>query len=204
MTQAHITKDYDWADFYKALDSKPPRKTLIEALDRIGETKGLAVDLGCGNGNDTMELLSRGWCVLAIDASAESIKRVVDRTPVDLKDNLVTAQKAFEELTYLPPCEFVYAGFALPFCKPSDYNRLWDMIVGAIKPTGWFAGQFFGIRDEWSNNSDMTFHTVEQVRDLLSAFHVRWLLEVDEDATTATGTPKHWHAFSVVARKKNA
>jgi trans-aconitate methyltransferase len=38
-----------------------------------------AVDLGCGAGRDTAELLRRGWRVLAIDAEAEAIRRLLER-----------------------------------------------------------------------------------------------------------------------------
>ncbi|MEJ1932020.1 class I SAM-dependent methyltransferase [Nostoc sp. NIES-2111] len=34
-----------------------------------------AVDLGCGDGRDTVELLRRGWRVLGIDGAQEAIAR---------------------------------------------------------------------------------------------------------------------------------
>jgi hypothetical protein len=46
------------------------------------------------------------------------------------------------------------------------------------------------------------YHTRAQVDALLAPFTLEWLHEQDEDTTTATGQPKHWHAFRIVARKR--
>jgi hypothetical protein len=72
--------------------------------------------------------------------------------------------------------------------------------VSAIKPGGRFAGQFFGIHDSWAVNSDMTFHTEEQVRTMLEDFEIESFHEMDEDGAAVSG-PKHWHVFTVIARK---
>src|SRR6266480_3626651 len=61
-----------WTRYYDAAGEQP-RETLLFALDRFdaeagAEVGGLfAVDLGCGTGRDSIELLRRGWRVLAID-----------------------------------------------------------------------------------------------------------------------------------------
>ena len=49
----------DWQDYYQRTDDRPPRETLMEALSRFDkeEAVGRAVDLGCGNGRDTIEIL---------------------------------------------------------------------------------------------------------------------------------------------------
>ncbi|MEC4815643.1 MAG: methyltransferase domain-containing protein [Scytonema sp. PMC 1069.18] len=42
-----------------------------------------AVDLGCGDGRDTVELLRQGWRVLAIDGEAEAIARLLNRPNIN-------------------------------------------------------------------------------------------------------------------------
>ena len=64
----------DWTRYYDAA-GVDPRETLLDALARFDEP-GFAVDLGCGTGRDTFELLRRGWRVLAIDAQDEALRRV--------------------------------------------------------------------------------------------------------------------------------
>ena len=55
--------DPDWADYYAAQAGRPPRPLLHAVLDRwhrAGDRPGLAINLGCGDGADTFELLRQG------------------------------------------------------------------------------------------------------------------------------------------------
>ena len=56
-------KSAGWAAYYDKLRDRPPRRTLLTALDRFGATPAdaLAIDLGCGDGRDVIEMLRRGW-----------------------------------------------------------------------------------------------------------------------------------------------
>nr|WP_312508672.1 class I SAM-dependent methyltransferase [Pseudomonas luteola] len=45
-------------------------------LDHWSGPTGVALDLGCGTGRDTLELLARGWDVIAVDAQAEALERL--------------------------------------------------------------------------------------------------------------------------------
>ena len=37
------------------------------------------LDLGCGDGRDVIEILLRGWKVVAVDAEPEALKRLAER-----------------------------------------------------------------------------------------------------------------------------
>ena len=84
----------EWSAYYDAVRDRPPHETLLEALESFAEP-GLAVDLGCGEGRDTAELLRRGWHVVAIDAEAEAIARV--RARVGDSPALETEVARFED-----------------------------------------------------------------------------------------------------------
>ena len=71
----------EWARYYDASGDEP-RDTLLAAADAF-DTPGVAVDLGCGAGRDTVELLRRGWRVVAIDSEAEAIRRLREKTGDD-------------------------------------------------------------------------------------------------------------------------
>ena len=66
---------------------------------------------------------------------------------------LTVEQRAFEDILELPPADLVYAGFALPFCRPAAFPVLWEAIREAMAPSGWFAGQLFGPHDTWAGRS---------------------------------------------------
>ena len=76
-----------WGRYYEAAKGGGPRETLRLALDLFESEGGWgerrAVDLGCGEGRDTLELLRRGWRVLAIDDEREAIERLRARPDLD-------------------------------------------------------------------------------------------------------------------------
>ena len=188
----------EWTRYYDAVGAGEPRETLLAALESIAEP-GVSVDLGCGTGRDTIELLRRGWRVIAIDAEAEAIQRL--RTATGDDPRLETQVTAYEDAT-LPPCDLVNASWSLPFCAPTMFEAVWGRVVEALRPGGRFCGQLFGDRDEWSPANDMTFHTRAEAERLFVDFEFERFDEVEEDSKTALGEPKHWHVFNVVARRR--
>jgi tellurite methyltransferase len=177
------------------------RETLLFALARFS-SPGRAVDLGCGAGGDTAELLRRGWSVMAIDAEPEAIMRLRRRDdlgPGGLA-RLETQVAPFEDAV-LPAADLVNASWALPFCLPASFPTVWTRIAGSLVPDGRFCGQLFGDRDGWRDQPDLTFLSRVEVESLLEGFEAEQFDEVEEDGTTALGEPKHWHVFHVVARK---
>jgi SAM-dependent methyltransferase len=195
----------DWTRYYEATGTEP-RPTLLEALHRFDEEEPgqrFAVDLGCGSGRDTVELLRRGWNVLALDATDEAIERLLareDRTE-DERGRLEVRIARFENADW-PAADLVNSSFALPFCPPADFPAVWERIERSLQGGGRFSGQLFGDRDGWSGEDDMTFHSRTEVEALLSHFDVERLDEVEEDGETAVGAEKHWHLFHVVARRR--
>jgi tellurite methyltransferase len=198
----------NWLDYYKAVDKQPPHTTLTKALDSFAEAGSgrLAIDLGCGSGRDSLELLRRGWRVLAIDREEKGLKLLREKVRQEHYSGLEIHCAAFEDLQTLPECTLVNASFSLPFCAPTHFEKLWQLIVTAIKPGGRFVGTFFGTKDSWAQPEKQqlkTFHSREQLEKLLEAFEIEDLLEQEYDGQTALGSSKHWHIFEVIATKNN-
>ncbi len=192
-----------WGPYYDAAKSGTPRPTLLQALDLFDSRPAegrLAVDLGCGEGRDTVELLRRGWRVLAIDAEPEAISRLRSRPEAARNDLLETEVATFEEADWPEPA-LVNASYALPFCPPAAFPAVWAHVVESLPPGGRFCGQLFGDRDEWASDPELTTQTHEEVERLLEPFEAERFDEVEEDGETALGKPKHWHLFHIVARK---
>lgn len=196
----------DWDGYSRSLAHLGPRETLLFALARFdveGPARSRhAIDLGCGDGRDTAELLRRGWTVEAIDGHEGSIRRLLARPELTHRERLTARVAGFEGLT-LGRADLVNASFSLPFCPPAHFAALWSQVVGALPSGGRFAGQFFGDKDDWAGLPDRTHHTVEQVRDLLGGFEVEhWQEEARDSRVDPAKYPKRWHVFHVVARKR--
>lgn len=193
-------ENFSWDDYYNKIQGREPRQLLLDVLAKYPTGNSLhAIDLGCGDGTETTVLLSRGWHVLAVDGAEAGIKRLLDKVPQEGQVRLRTQVAKFEEVA-LPSADLIHASYSLPFCHPSQFPALWEKIKNALNPNGRFAGQFFGVRDSWANEPDMTFHTEEQVREMLGEFETEYFHEQDEDGEAASG-PKHWHVFTVIAKK---
>jgi SAM-dependent methyltransferase len=183
----------EWAAYYEKMAGRPPRPTLLQALDGFA-APGFAIDLGCGEGRDTGELLRRGWRVLALDRSADAIARLPEH------ERLEARQADFTEVE-LPPADLVNASFTLFICPPDRFPALWARIVGALRPGGRFSGQLLGPQDSWLGREGLTFLAEPEARALFADFTLERFDEEIADSVTPRGTPKRWHIWHVVARK---
>ena len=196
---------FDWSSYYKNKSNQVPRETLLKVLEIFEKEKEkdeqlFAIDLGCGHGADTIELLKRNWKVLAIDKMSEGLQILEDNILPSWKRNFRKSEQLFEDMNLIN-CNLLVASYSLPFCKPEYFNSLWKKIESSILPGGRFAGNFFGNNDSWSDNKQITFHSEDEVKNLFRNFQIEYFHERDEDGVTSSGESKHWHVFSVIARK---
>jgi len=209
-------KPGDWSAYFDVVRGQPARETLMRALDLFdrerpidarnvdGGPVPLAVDLACGSGRDTVELLRRGWRVIAIDADQTGLDELAKAVPPEARSRLELVRATLEGGRW-PQCDLLNASFAIPHVAPPDFPPLWERIVCSIRARGRFAGQFFGVHDDWTRINDgiaRTFHTRAEVEEMLRPFEVEFLDEVDRPGKDSFGNPKHWHVFHVVARRR--
>ena len=65
--------DRDWAAYYRHTLGREPRPVFTKGMQlaaEAGRTPGQAVEVGFGDGTETLALLEAGWRVLAVDAIA--------------------------------------------------------------------------------------------------------------------------------------
>lgn len=195
-----------WDKYIKATLKDKPRLTLAKALalfenQNTDAQEKVAIDLGCGAGADTIELIKNGWRVLAIDKEQEAIDTMISKLG-PLQAKVKAKCVSFEELNDLRKSMLVNSSLSLPFCNPRHFDTLWELIEASIIEGGRFAGDFFGVRDDWSNDRRLTFHTRNQIYSMFSDFEIEYFKEWDEMGATSCKGIKHWHRFSVVARKR--
>jgi SAM-dependent methyltransferase len=196
----------DWSEYYKAVAGRPPRQTIITALNHFEAEEPLetryrfAVDLGCGEGRDTVFLLKHGWYVLAIDDQPKAFEYLLSRPDLEGHYLLETRVARFEETSW-PETDLINASNSLPFCSPESFPKLWKQIVHSIRQNGRFAGQFFGERETLAKYTTLTHHTDKQVKKLFQNFKIEYFEETEQDKQTPFGY-KHCHMFHVVAQKR--
>ena len=202
----HSLLERDWSLYYRATQGRPPRETLLIALAQFeSETppknRPFAVDLGCGDGRDTVELLRQGWRVLAIDGDKNAIAQLRKRSGVN-RTFLETRVQRFESLTLPPSVDLVNASFCLQFCPSEHFPNLWEEIIASLRSNGRFSGQLFGDRDSSTVHSNIIGYTRKQVEGLLKPFEKEYFEEEEHAGKTALGEDKYWHLFQIVARKQ--
>lgn len=194
-----------WEAYYAKTGTRPPRETLLFALDRFDRElsatdRRFAIDLGCGNGRDTIELLRRSWHVLAIDAEAPAINGLTSRDDLPPDSRLDTQIGRFEEMT-LPAADLVNSSFALPLVDPPKFPDLWDHILDCLRSGGRISCQLYGDRDSWVGRPGITFFTKSGIDTLLEPLDVEFFREEEDDSVTPRGQQKHWHIFHIVAKR---
>jgi SAM-dependent methyltransferase len=191
-----------WATYYDKLRDRPPRRTTVAALDRFQPLPldALALDLGCGDGRDAIEMLRRGWRVVAVDAEPEALQRLQSRDlPPDARVTPVVAR--LEEVPLPVGVHLVNSSFAMPLCEPAAFRDLWRRIREGLPPGGRFSGQWYGLRDSWAGRPGITFVSRDEALAMLDGLELEMFEEEEADGVTPRGKPKHWHIFHIVARK---
>ncbi len=192
--------NHEWKEFYQLTKHAPPSALLVKAVAFV-LVKRRALDLGAGALKDTRYLVRQEFKeVVAVDA--EYIPdELLGKMP---RKHFHIVQSTFD--TFVFPKELfdlVNASYSLPFNPRETFPMVWESIKDCLKPGGIFTGQLFGINDEWNvPETTMTFHTVEQVHELLSDWEIIEVTESEKDGKTANGKSKHWHVFNIIVRKK--
>lgn len=183
-----------------------PKETLIKALELFEEKSGTnsdktAIDLGCGHGPDTLELLKRGWTVTAIDSQKDGLEIIKGMISPEWSERLQLRQSEFEGLK-LQKALLVNASLCLFFSRPDYFNDIWNEIVDSINIGGRFSGNLCGLHDSWAVYENMTFHSQADIDRMFEKFDIEYFNETEQDVLLADRYPKHWHLYDIVARKK--
>jgi tellurite methyltransferase len=125
-----------WAGYYAWSAGRKPRPLLLAACEELGTGQDrMAIDLGCGEGTDALELLARGWLVMAVDVEPAGLALLRARIPPPAAGRIRVLRASFAEAD-LPCAYLIHAGYSLPFCPPQEFPALWARIRQALAPAG--------------------------------------------------------------------
>lgn len=197
--------DPDWAAYYRHTIGREPRPLFARGMAAVaaaGMTPAQAVEVGFGDGTETIALLQAGWRVVAIDPAPAAAQVLMPRVPADAADRL-EIRIGSAETVELPAFDLLYAGYALSFLEPAAFRHFWTGVRDRLRPGGFVVVNIFGVRDTWASDPEaggMTFLDLDAVHRLLDGLEVVEIEEEDKDGDSFTG-PKHWHVFDIVARR---
>jgi Methyltransferase domain len=192
----------DWAAFYRHSAGRGPRPLFAKgmaALELAGVTPGQAVEVGFGDGTETLALVDAGWRVLAIDPTPAAAEGLRSQVPASSADRLIVRSEP-AETTELLPFDLLYAGYALPFLEPTAFPGFWARVRRQLRPGGFIVVNLFGPHDSWLGRDGMSFLDRDAVEGLADGLDSIAIDEEDQDGESFLG-PKHWHVFDVVARR---
>jgi SAM-dependent methyltransferase len=192
----------DWAAFYRSTIGREPRPLFVKgivAVEEAGVAPGQAIEIGFGDGRETLALLEAGWRVLAIDPTPAAAQVLESQVPALVAARLEIRSMPAEDAD-LVPFDLLYAGYSLPFLGADAFDRFWNAARDRLRPGGFLVVNFFGTRDSWAGREGMQFVDVDGVRRLVDGLELLVLDEEDKDGDSFLG-PKHWHVFDVIARR---
>tara|TARA_B110001454_G_scaffold124375_1_gene116037 strand:+ start:22379 stop:22948 length:570 start_codon:yes stop_codon:yes gene_type:complete len=136
-----------------------------------------AIDLGCGLGIETGYLTARPeWSVLAIDSDSDLLTLAEKQT---LKSDRVTfLNSTFEDLKSLPACDLLYSYHSLHFIDFDHYERMWNLMLSAIKPGGVIALSVFGPEDSLVTKKHAIGISEPELRNRLKNFKIEYFEKV--------------------------
>ena len=112
----------EWKEYYKKTKKNNPSESIRRFfLNNYNKNfqGNIAIDLGCGTGNDTEFLISKGFKVTAVDNN-EQVKEILDSRNLDI-DNLKIIIDDFSKID-LPKTDLVNANFSMHFVK-ENFNE---------------------------------------------------------------------------------
>ena len=187
--------------YYNVTEKDEPRKNVKYFVENIKVNPTKVIDLGCGQGNDTVFLIKSGWRVLGIDR--ENVEeRIRKRLSEDKQDSFYFELQDFEKLI-LTKTDLIVANFSLSFCNNKKFKNTWNIIEESILPGGYFVGNFLGNKDSWTKTKHkMTFLNIKEIKRMFENFRIIKFDEIENDKATALGSEKHWHFFNIIAKKQ--
>ena len=115
---------------YQKLISKELKDANLDIFMKMIERDGKVLDLGCGTGTASRELLKNGFAPFPIDASLEMIK--VAEALLEIKPR----QISFDEIDEHDFYDAIWANFSLLHIKKNKFSDILKQLFLALKEEG--------------------------------------------------------------------
>lgn len=131
---------------------QPIKNSLLEeALVKFQKehiSPGVAVHLGCGTSSSTVDLLKKGWKVIAVD-NCNGVLEILKNLANKVNENWIKEKQLtficekMESFEFPKDTRLVLATNAFSYCNPKKLKEVWDKAYNALEKGGRIVGNFF-------------------------------------------------------------
>lgn len=188
--------------FAKLTEDLPHRPILEKALSYFDNLPKIAIDCGCGAGNESSFLLRNNFKVYAFDPSIEAKNICLSK----FKDNqnFLFSNQTFEDYSF-PKASLIIALFSLFFCSVHSLENVLKKMKESLSQQGVLLIQLLGKDDAWVIDFPEKFIGFEQeeLKQLFDEdFDILFIDELKDNKSLANGTLKFWNIHTLILKKK--
>ena len=138
-----------WNSYYSSLTSELSHPSSF-ALTITQELKAgrHILDIGCGNGRDSLYFLNRGLFVTGIDASDVAVEKLKQVTINDNRAEFICGDFVNDSVVYSRRYDYAYSRFTLHAITLSQQNELLRNIKHVLNPDGKFFIEARTLKDD--------------------------------------------------------
>jgi SAM-dependent methyltransferase len=155
--QETLTRSEYWDSYYGVIKTAPPSQFAAFIAGEFPE-HSLVIDIGCGNGRDTVFFAQMGFKTIGIDGSASAIKHCKSLTSnrLSITNQCTFIQKDVAELSKSNEIieanqslrKILYSRFFLHAINPAEEKIFLDYAFSILRPNDVFALEFRTSLDE--------------------------------------------------------
>jgi len=203
----HETKEH-WEQHYGERERIWSGRVNVQFADVVGDlTPGRALDLGCGEGADSVWLAQRGWTVVAVDISDTALGRAREAAVSrDVADRIEFVQRDLSE--GLPEGSFDLISSQFLHSKvPLDRETILASAAATLRPGGVLVIVDHGAPPPWTSKLDHhEFPSAEEVIAGLNLstdeFEQVRVDAVERQAVGPEGEQRPWMDNVIVLRRR--